>query len=161
MEPKQKAILDLCRELPDAAAEAELRARAGEFTSAICSQIFDWRGVQNQSELLVNARTRENEKETVFYFDGGSSGTLTVYAPDGGSFQFNPADRIADAKAATDAIAARAGVWFICGFDGARWRVKLHSEEDGWEAEVAASTEQLARAACALLAAEAMRKEMR
>lgn len=121
MESKQKTILDLCRELPDAAAEAELRARARDFNLEV--------------ERVVIVPTAWRARDYM--------------------------SNIADAKAATDAVIARIGVWFICGFDGARWRVKLHSEEDGWEAEVAASTEQLARAACALLATEAMREEIR
>lgn len=37
-----KAILDLCRELPDAAAEAELRARAGELGQDVAMLVMGW-----------------------------------------------------------------------------------------------------------------------
>lgn len=138
MESKQKTILDLCRELPDAAAEAELRTRAKEFNAEAC-----WR-VLNRPVSKVLGWDR--------------------YETNNGTEPPDCLDNIADAKAATDAVIAR-GIaeyhhWvFRCfGFQANEWTCEFERES---KVSVTASTEQLARAACALLAAEAMREEMR
>lgn len=173
MEPKQKTILDLCRELPDAAAEAELRARAGELGQDVAMSVMGWTPVYVRSIICSRSRVGSflgghyrTREECRINCDFGYEPCLFWLNRSGNSFgkteyNWNPLDDIADAKAATDSLIVR-GIaeyhhWvFRCfGFQANEWTCEFERES---KVSVTASTEQLARAACALLAAEAMRK---
>jgi len=124
-----KTILDLCQSLPDS--EPELRARADEFNLAVLCAVF---GVNIAREIAPG--------------------------------DFAPLSSIADAKAATDALKAccifRVTVYgdLSCTATAQIWEVSADNDgawvEKKEEVEVEASAEELARSACALLAANAL-----
>lgn len=123
-----KSIIELCRGLPDS--ESEIRERATEFNFEIATAIFSATARRDSTGRIEGIRFAGFQDTDRHYLN-----------------------RIADAKAATGAICARAG-WFLEIYDrGDRWTVSLANEHG--EIAVTASTEELARAACALLAAEA------
>lgn len=129
-----KSIFDLCRELP--ASEPELRGRAGEFNRAV------WVAVSKNMYSAIQG--------TPDYLNS-----------------------IADAKAATDRMIETAGTTLNIHFDHVNrlYFVEIRrSRKTGgneWtsdyvrdQVQALASTEELARSAAALLAAEAMKGQI-
>jgi len=174
-----KSIIDLCRSLPGS--EPELRARADEFNSLLSEIVFSkpslglaevtfidgdtdvWArpfhgfGVQKPvrlDECMCGEFTRTDD-DKIF---GHSTHCLTP-VPD-------YLNSIAAAKAATDAMTGRGcGHYMREIYDGrrrlVRWRIYFpHGQMIDLEryAEAAALTEELARSAACVLAAEAMRQ---
>lgn len=145
-----KSILDLCRELP--ASEPEIRARAGGFNNLVAERVT---GVVCCDRWLMLQVTMA----------GAAYGKTCNHE------QCAPIQRFPDylssitaAKAATDAIIASAT-------GGAWWEFWLHNTASGFHCELhyreghsiharvvaQASTEELARSAACVLAAEAMK----
>jgi hypothetical protein len=177
MESKQKTILDLCRELPDAAAEAELRARVGELGQDVAMSVMGWTPVYVRSIICSRSRVGSflsghyrTREECRINCDFGYEPCLFWLNRSGNSFgkteyNWNPLGDIADAKAATDALIAKR-FSFIVETDSkpgylASLRCNAYRDSQSVFITVRASTEEIARAACALLAAEAMREETR
>lgn len=138
-----KTIIELCKGLP--ATESELRARAEEFGREMALKVMGW-GIHSRN--------------TVFYVDPAKVDSV-IESKDirHNRNKYNPLNNIADAKAATDAVGKR----------GATFRVTINRdgsalvEAQCWsgdeiiaEVRAEASTEECARAAAALLAADAM-----
>lgn len=162
-----ESIIDLCRSLPGS--EPELRARALDFTRAVCVQVMGWQEVADVSEIPT-----ERMGDTVYFepfagvvgdVSGNDVGSVLVYAG-GDAYKFNPMVYIADAKAATDATIKRGcGHYMREIYDGrqrlVRWRIYFpHGQMINLEryAKAAVSTEELARSAACVLAADAMRQ---
>lgn len=132
-----KSILDLCRLLPDS--EPEIRKRWAEFNVEVAEKVMRL----NRSDY---AYKDTDGREQYFATDSA--------APD-------YIDTIADAKAATDAVCAM-GYRLEILYSGGRWTVefyRLPTKNTVISAEVFASTEELARSAACVLAAEAMKEK--
>jgi hypothetical protein len=145
-----KSILDLCRELP--ASEPEIRARAGEFNNLVAERVTGvvccdrWSMLQVTMAGVIYGKTCNHEKCTPIQRFPNYLSSITA------------------AKTATDAIIASAT-------GGAWWEFWLHNTASGFQCELyhregysilarvvaQASTEELARSAACVLAAEAMK----
>jgi hypothetical protein len=157
-------ILDLCRQLP--ASEPELRARVSEFNEAVGAIVFRHKilgrtavcyvdGEEIWPEGVTPKSVPYTEKsvylqvchcDRIMYDEEisfGHSLNCQAVLPD-------YINSIADAKAATDALRDQFSIDIL---DlGSSWSVRLDGEEA--VITVRASTEPLARAACALLGAK-------
>lgn len=158
---ESKSIIDLCRSLPNS--EPELRARALDFTRAVCVQVMGWQEVADVSEIPA-----ERTSDTVYFepfagvvgdVSGNDVGSVLVYAG-GDAYKFNPMVYIADAKVTTDQICQFLQVPFQVEWFNNKWRASFYFKSSFTTRfiTVFTSTEELARSAACVLAAEAMRQ---
>lgn len=171
---ESKSIIDLCRLLPNS--EPELRARALDFTRAVCVQVMGWQEVADVSEIPT-----ERMSDTIYFepfagvvgdVSGNDVGSVLVYAG-GDAYKFSPLVYIADAKAATNAMIGRGFGFELELFSSGKWFVNMSQSVPILQARsplvaftplsmdsasATASTEELARSAACVLAAEALAK---
>lgn len=147
-----RTILELCRALPDS--EPELRARSLDFHSELCRKVFgwhEWKGDDDYDGNYPMFRAWDPDYVTVYEADGNGDFDRHYCAFD-----------IAGAKAATDAIAEKRATVFrltVC-LDETVADTQIYDADESeieFEIEnVRASTEPLARAAVAYMAAVAI-----
>ena len=152
-----KSILDLCRELP--ASEPVIRERAREFGAVLGEKVLSWQWRVSAGTgrrcLYPPGRYPAHMRELA----DGAEDLVT----DWDGMPLPDPFSIADAKAATDAMRAKLWTFYIqAEYDLDFTSCKMWTWGKGQVIEVLAeaSTEELARSAAALLAAEAMRGKL-
>ncbi len=168
-----KSILELCRALPDS--EPELRSRAGEFNEAVALLLEPKPEPITARQLRERVGMDEWYSTEVVLSDRGlwgaeigtdhnldSQGVFDLARDDVNVVWKTNCDAmndIADAKAATDALIGR-GFRIRIECTKGLWNVWLYWPLDSSNPKevtwLAASTEEVARSACALLAANAL-----
>lgn len=152
-----KSILDLCRDLP--ASEPETRERAREFGAVLGEKVLGWQWRVSASTgrrcLYPLGRHPAHMRELA----DGAEDLVT----DWDGMPLPDPFSIADAKTATDAMIARGCLIFTVGIDPTlhKCEITFHDLDTQvkWEVGAYATTEELARSAAALLAAEVMKGE--
>jgi len=163
-------IIELCRALPDS--EPELRARADEFNEAVAlllepkpepitaRQLRERVGMDEwySTEIVLSDRGlwgaeigTDHNLDSQGVFDLARDDVNVVWKTN-----CDAMDDIADAKAATDALIGEGfQMEILLSKETRLWWCSLYLHR-GVDVEVEASTEEVARSACALLAANAL-----